>query len=114
MRDAPPAHALPVEVELGRELVEAAADARPGVRIGSQLPAAVAQERGRVELALADDRLRVDREPGLAGGPQDVAAVEVLVGDDQFALRGPGLAEEPDRLVEQSARSYGRPFRSHV
>lgn len=69
MGDAPAAHSLAVEVDLRGQQVEAAPDAAFGVGIGAELPASVAQERSGVELALADDRFRVDREPGLARGP---------------------------------------------
>ena len=54
---------------------------RARVSRSAQEPASVAQQRRGVELTLAHERLRVDGEPGLALGAQDVAAVEVLVKD---------------------------------
>ncbi len=67
MRDSPAARTLPVEADVGED-VEPARD-----RVG------VAEERAGLELALADERLRVDDEPRLALGAQDVPAVQVLV-----------------------------------
>ena len=83
MDDRPPPHALAVDVERLAQAVDAAADAPRGMRVGGELRAAVPQEGGEVEGALAGERLGVDGEPRPARGPQDVAAVEVL------ALRTP-------------------------
>lgn len=47
------------------------------VGTASQLPPAY--QRGDAELSLTNERLRVDREPGLSSRPQDVSGVEVLV-----------------------------------
>src|SRR5438093_4815730 len=69
VHDPPAAHALALEAELVYELVEPAVDDRR-----ADVPAAVAQQRGDVEGRLADDRLRVDGEPGLAFGAEDVRA----------------------------------------
>ena len=81
--DRPPPHALAVEVERLAQTVDAAADPPGRMRVGGELRAAVAQQRGDVEGALAGERLGVDGQPRPAAGAQDVAAVEVL------ALRTP-------------------------
>src|SRR3954454_10837672 len=102
--DRPPAHPLAVELELRAQLVEAPAHPADGVRCGGELETAVAQERGDVERALADERLGVDRQAGLALGAQDVTAVEVLVDDDLLAVRRrEQLADPRERAVEQRA-----------
>ena len=79
---------------------------RAGCGIGGELRTAVAQQRGDVERALADERLRVDRQPGPARGAQDVAAVEVLMEEDRVAALRAGreqLADPADGAVEQPA-----------
>src|SRR5262245_28879414 len=101
MDDRPAPHALAVEPELGRELVEPAAQTPLGMRLERELVAPVAQERGGVEGPFGEQRLRVDRQPRLALGTQDVAAVEVLVGDDELGLRGCELPDPGDRLVHE-------------
>ncbi len=106
MDDPPAAHALAVEREVGGQAIEAAAEAPDGVWIAGELGPAIAEKRGGVERTLADERLWVDREPGLALGAQDVSAVQVLVEDDRFLARS-RRGEESDRLVEQ--RSLERP-----
>src|SRR3954471_12438087 len=77
--DRPSAHPLTVELERLGELVEPAADPVHRVRLLRELVPAVAQQRGDVEGALADERLRVDGQPRIPLGAQDVAPVEVLV-----------------------------------
>src|SRR5918999_4602370 len=93
VRDPPPAHALAVEAELGREDVEAPLDAAE----------TVAEQRDRHDLALGDDRLRVDREPRLPLGGEDVAAVEVLAADDELSLCRRQVAQRRDGGVEEPA-----------
>ena len=75
MRDAPAAGALAVEAEI-REDVEPAGD-----RVG------VPEQPARLELALADERLRIDDEPRLARRAEDVPAVEILVDEPRGAER---------------------------
>ena len=60
-------------------------------------------ERGRVEGRLADERLRVDREPRRAPGREDVAAVQVLVADDESRLRRGEVSRERDAFVDDGA-----------
>src|SRR5262245_12427830 len=89
VRHAPVSGALAIESDLAK-CVEPARDIRR-----------VAQERARLELALADERLRVDDEPGLPLRSQDVPAVEVLVHQAR-----PGAVDasvDVDRRVEQRA-----------
>src|SRR5918999_3899958 len=76
VRDPPATHALAVEPELGGEEVEPPLDAAE----------AVAEQRDRTDLALGDDRLRVDREPRLPLGGQDAPAMEVLAAEHELAL----------------------------
>ena len=89
MRDAPATRALTVEAEVG-ERVEPARDV-----VG------VAEEPARLELALPDERLRVDDEPRLALGGEDVPAVEVLV--DQESRAAVDRAVDVERSVEELA-----------
>jgi hypothetical protein len=86
----PATHALAIEAELGGELVQTTADAFRRIRVEGRFVPPVAQKRGGVELALGEDRFRVDREPRLAACAQEVAAVEILVGDDELGLGRPG------------------------
>src|SRR5919108_3732831 len=85
--DAPPAHPLAVEPELVPELVESAADRR-----APDVPPPVAKKRRGVERRLADDRLGVDRQPGLALAAKHVASLEVLVAEDELSLSRRQLA----------------------
>src|SRR3954452_10609283 len=105
VHDRPAAHPLAVEIERLRELVEPAAHVPHRVRLARELGPAIAQQRGDVERAVADERLGVDGEPRLAFGAQDVAAVEVLVQHDRRGAfrRGDQLADPPDGPVEQRA-----------
>ena len=99
MGNPPSAHPLTVDLELGREEVEAA----PHLCLHSGLsekPAAVAQERGCIELALADERLRIDGEPGLPLGPKHVASVKVLMEQHRRPLVRPELEAGRHGFVE--------------
>src|SRR3954470_21370479 len=80
--NGPPARALPVEAELGRQPVEPVENVR--LR-GTELERA--HDRRDRELALTDERLRIDHEPRLALCRKDVVAVEVLVQQHLLALR---------------------------
>ena len=62
-----------------------------------------ADDRRDPELALADQRLRVDREPRLALRRQHVVAVQVLVQQHLLALRARQLDQRLERRVEQPA-----------
>lgn len=101
MRDPPPAHALAIEPELVRQHVQPAAHTRDVLRAAKQ-PAAIPEQRSGVELALARERLRVDRQPRLASRAQDVAAVEVLVEHDLVTLLTAELEARGDRLVDEA------------
>jgi hypothetical protein len=46
----------------------------------------IAEQRSGVEGALADEGLRIDRQPRLAFSAQDVPAMEILMDDDELAL----------------------------
>src|SRR6187402_921864 len=65
--DAPAAGTLAVEPEVCEDVEQVRDRAR------------VAKQAGRLQLALADEGFRVDDEPRLALGAEDVPAVEVLV-----------------------------------
>ena len=97
MRDAPPPHPLAVEVQPVDEIVQATLH-----RTLRRRPS-VADQRGDVELALADQWLRVDREPASLG-EQEVAAVEILMEEHRLALGRAGLTQEGHCLVDE------RPF----
>src|SRR5206468_2684844 len=72
--DGPEPRALAVETELAGQPVDPTAYVSAAV---TELGAA--DDRCDCELALAGERLRVDREPRLSGRAQDVARMEVLV-----------------------------------
>ena len=70
---------------------------------------AAAHERRDAELALAGERLRVDRQPGLPLGAKDVVGVHVLVHQHLLAL-GPRQVRRSPRARRRAAlRSKGRP-----
>jgi len=81
VRDAPAARTGPVEsdpfkdVEPKRYRPNEVDPSVQQLRGGRGVP----QEPAGLELALADERLRVDHEPRLARCAQDVPSVEVLV-----------------------------------
>ena len=56
-----------------------------------------ADDRRDCELALARERLRVDHEPLLPFGREDVVAVQVLVHEHLLALRRRQLAKRLER-----------------
>ena len=89
MSDPPTAGPFTVEAEL-REPIEPTRDI-----------VCVAEKAARLELALADERLRVDDQPRLALGREDVAAVEVLVHKPTSATVDRAVDVEGD--VEQPA-----------
>ena len=86
VRDSPGPSPLAVEAELREDVQPAPHRGRAAV------PRCVAEQADRVQLALADERLRVDHEPRLARRAEDVAAVEVLV-DERLGV-GVGGAED--------------------
>ena len=86
MDDPPPAHPFTVELERFGQKIEPACDRSHGLRVAGELGPPVAEERRSVERSLPDERLRVDREPGLALGREHVSAVEVLVQDRDLGL----------------------------
>src|SRR5262245_9759580 len=82
LADRPAAGAVAVEAELRREPVEAAE------HVGPRVAELARADDGRdPELALTRQRLRVDRQPGLALRREDVVAVQVLVEQHLLALR---------------------------
>jgi hypothetical protein len=50
------------------------------------------QEEGAVEGRIADHRLGIDQQPGLAAGRQHVAEMGVAVHDDVLARQAPSCA----------------------
>src|SRR5581483_4926951 len=106
LHEAPQPHPLPVEAEQLRQQVE------PPAELGERR-LRVADEGDRVVGGLADDRLRVDREPGLALRPEDVAAVQVLVAEDELRLARPERAQRVEGLADEVAlvalRQLARP-----
>src|SRR5439155_3875486 len=76
VHDSPATEAFSVDAKFGRKLVETAMDTRAGSRILDQLLPPVAKQGSGVEGAFADERLRVDRQPRLAFGAQDVSTVK--------------------------------------
>src|SRR5206468_1596693 len=96
--ERPAAHPLAVEPELPAEAVEAPQQgALPTPELGS------ADDRREPELALPGKRLRIDREPGLPLGAEDVPGVQVLVHEHELALRRRELTQRVDRGVQQLA-----------
>jgi hypothetical protein len=98
LAERPAAGALPVQAELRAETVEAAQDL--ALRVAELGPA---DDRSDSELALAGERLRVDREPGLPLGSEDVPGVEVLVHEHELALGRRELPKCVERGVEERA-----------
>src|SRR6185437_1288954 len=96
--DRPAASALAVQGQLRDEPVETAEHLLPRV---AEL--AGADNRRDPELPLADERLRVDPQPGLALRGQDVVAVQVLVQQHLRALGPRQLLERLESGVEQLA-----------
>ena len=96
--------ALPVEPELGGQLVEPIDDSAPAVpELGRS------DDRRETELALARERLGVDDEPRLALRSEHVVAMKILVDEDLLALGRRQLLEGCDRrddkvLLEWSPR----------
>ena len=86
MDDPPPAHPLTIELERLGQKIEPMRDRSHRPRVADELSPPVAEERRNVERSLPDERLRVDREPGLALGREHVSAVEVLVQDHDLGL----------------------------
>jgi hypothetical protein len=90
--------ALRVEPELTGQPVEPPSDAS---RIVSEL--AAANDCCYSELALAGQRLRVDREPRLTLGSEHVVGVQVLVEEHLLALRPRKFLQRLERRIEQRA-----------
>ena len=89
---------MSVETELVSEPVETVEDMLAAV---AELSAA--NDRRQSKLALAEQRLRVDREPRFAGGAEYVAGVQVLVQEHLFALGRSELVGRLERCVEEVA-----------
>ena len=94
--DRPASRPLPIEAEPLRQPVEAPHDLLLAV---TELERA--DDRREAELALADERLRVDREPRFALGRENVVRVEVLVDEHLLALSQRQPLESRDRLIEK-------------
>ena len=96
LTDRPASCALAVEPELARQPIEALDDRPPAVtELGGP-------DDGRDgELALADERLRVDHEPRLPLSGENVVRMEVLVHEDLLTLRRGQLLEDRDRRVDE-------------
>jgi hypothetical protein len=109
VHESPAPHPLSVEPERIREHVQAPGDDPPGLRLPEEPRPPVSQIARRVEGRLADERLRVDREPRRPFGREDVTAVQVLVADDELGLRPPELPRETDALVDDRARDRAVP-----
>jgi len=93
--DRPAASPFSIQAERARKVVEASHDLLVAVaELGR------ADDRRETELPLADERLRVDYEPRLALGGQDVVGVEVLVHEDLLALGVGQLLERAHRFLE--------------
>src|SRR5262245_14753871 len=96
LADRPAAGAVAVEAELGGEPVETAE------HLGPRVAELARADDGRdPELTLAGQRLRVDRQPGLALCREDVVAVQVLVEEDLVALTKRQLLQRLQGGVEQ-------------
>src|ERR687898_484050 len=84
---APAAGAITIEAELGERI-------QPGREVER-----VTEGRAGLDLALADEWLRVDHEPRLALGAEDVGAMEILV--DETACRAIDGSVDVHRCFEQ-------------
>ncbi len=80
---------------------------RPDHREPAVAELAAPHDRGDAELALACERLRIDHQPRLTRGAQDVVRVQILVHEHLLALRGGELRERLRGGFDQPA---GRPF----
>src|SRR5215213_6084120 len=94
----PPADAVAVEPELRGEHVEPVEDLPLGV---AELEGANNGRGG--ELALADERFRVDREPWLPLRREHVFGVQVLAEEELLALGRRQLGQRLDRGVKQAS-----------
>ncbi len=103
MHDPPAAQTFSVEVKFGGKLIETAPDTPASSRILGELRPPVAEQRGGVEGAFTDERLWVDRQPRLALGTQNVAAVEILMDDDELALGRDELLDRAHRALDERA-----------
>src|SRR4051812_28700285 len=97
LADRPKPRPLPVETELGGEAIEPPNGLPPGV---TELERA--NDRRDRELALTDERLRVDGQPALALGSEDVSTVKVLVEQHLLALGRGERRHGVERDVEQA------------
>jgi hypothetical protein len=105
----PAADAAAVEPELGREPVEAVEDVFAAV---AELCAA--DDRRHSELALALQRLRVDREPRFPDRAQHVAGVQVLMQEHLLTLSRGELADRLERGGEELALEWPARVRPQV
>ena len=96
LTDRPASRALAVEPELARQPIESLDDRPPAV---TELGGANDGRNG--ELALADERLRVDHEPRLPLRGENVVRMEVLVHEDLLTLRRGQLLEDRDRRIDE-------------
>lgn len=96
LTDRPASRALAVEPELARQPIESLEDRTPAVtELGGP-------DDGRDgELALADERLRVDHEPRLPLRGENVVRMEVLVHGDLLTLCRGQLLEHRDRHIDE-------------
>src|SRR5215207_7732574 len=104
--ERPAAGSLAVEGELRGQPVEAVTDILFGM---TQLMSA---NHGRqAELPLAQERLRIDREPRLSLGPKNIVGVKVLIDEHGFALRWYKLGRRFERgFKEFSLKRLPSPF----
>jgi hypothetical protein len=104
LNERPAAGTAAVEPELATEPIEAVEDVCATV---AELRAA--DDRRESELALAEQGLRVDREPWFAGGAQHVSGVHVLVQEHLLALTRGELAGRLQRGGEELALERSAP-----
>jgi hypothetical protein len=78
MSDAPAAESLAIEAHFVENVEPTPRRCGRGIATEDGVP----QEPYAVEFALAHERLRIDHQPRLTLSPEDVAAVEILVGEE--------------------------------
>jgi hypothetical protein len=104
LSERPTARPLPIEPELGAQPVEPVHD------VLLALAELEGSDNGRKsELTLAHEGLRVDGEPRLTVGGEDVVRVEILVQKHLLTLRRSQLVKGRDRCIDQ--RLLERPSR---
>src|SRR4051812_39978125 len=98
LTDRPGTRALAVEAELRAEPIQAMQSVTLGM---SELERP--NDRCDREFTFSEQRLRVDHEPRLAYGSEDVVAVEILMEEHLLALRLRDRGKRVDRGVHQPA-----------